>query len=155
MSASPYWRLRRIFLALLLSALSVFNSASQAQELLDPPPVDNDHMWDCWISTDDAAVVTYFIRCIRDREVAPPEPPPDSVQGVLLDLIHERIHLGQTEALDVDLAAGRLEEVLSHIWRIRIHQYPYEESWEQERPQLLVQSLLCSSTPDCLVLLYR
>ena len=128
--------------------------APQAQVLLDPLPDGNDHVWDCWISSGNARIVDYYIRCIRDREIAPPEPPPDSTQAVLLDMIHERIHRNEAIEIDKDLNAGRLNEVLAHIWRIRIHQYPSETSWEQQYPQQLAQ-VLCRKRPDCAVLLFR
>lgn len=143
--------------ALLVAALLAGGAGpAAAGELLEPPPADNDHVWDCWISQEFAPkAASYLIRCIRDRDVAPPEPPPDSPEAILLDHVHDLIHQGDSLQLDAEILHGLATELTSHLWQIRIHQYPYEESWRDGRPHLLVQNLLCATTPDCRVLIQR
>lgn len=144
------------FSVVLFALLLSHAPASFAQMLIDPPPVGNDHAWDCWISSDPTQkIASYLLRCIRDREISPDEPPNNTPQSVLLDVVHDRIHRGETVELDLDLANGRFNDVLSYMWRIRIHQYPYEESFQQAEPELLVQALLCRPTVDCAVHVQR
>ena len=143
----------RTFWAVLIAC---YANVGLSQTLLDPPPEGNDHAWDCWISTNPTEyIVSYMIRCIRDRDVNPNDPPADSIQSVLLDKIHDHIHNGETLELDMGIVRGRFDEVLSHVWRIRIHQYPYEESWRLEAPQMLVQNTLCRSTEACFIRMQR
>lgn len=148
--------IRALFLALVFVLTASGTLPARAAETAEPSLTGNDHTWDCWVSTDPhQTVVDYFIRCIHDRDIPPPEPPLDSPQAVLLDLIHDAIHQGQASEIDADYAAGRFIEVGSYIRQIKIHQYPYPESWEQERPKRLVQAALCRQAPDCPVLLFR
>jgi hypothetical protein len=136
-------------------ALAGAAAPAGAQELLENPPAGNDHVWDCWVSQDWTPAATYLIRCIHDRDVPPPEPAPDSPEAILLDHVHELIHQGDSLQLDAEVRYGLLTELAGHVWQIRIHQYPYEESWKEGRPQMLVQRLLCPSTPDCPVMIQR
>lgn len=117
-------------------------------------PAGNDHRWDCWVSSDTRhTIVSYLIRCIADRDAAREDPPIDTVEALLLDELHERIHRAEGPEIDRDLALGRFNAVASYIRQIRIHQYPYEESWQQGQPRELVKAVLCPSEPDCPVLL--
>lgn len=115
-----------------------------------------DHLWDCWVSSDTPrGVVSYAIRCIRDRpftDVALVDA--QTVEG-LLDYVHQMIHAGEFTTLDRDLANGLGASIAGHLWSIRIHQYPYEESWDAMLPQRLVQAALCDATEACPVLLFR
>lgn len=128
-----------------------------AQEASSPLFVDGeDHAWDCWVSQDaPRGVVSYVIRCIHDR------PAVDlalidrhSVDG-LLDYVHQMLHAGEFATLDRDLANGLAASIAGYMWSIRIHQYPYESSWDAKLPQRLVQAALCSATDACPVLLFR
>lgn len=117
---------------------------------LPPAPVGGtDAMWDCWISVDDRQVVSYYVRCIRGRTPVDDAVTDVSVEDGLLDYVHQMIHAGQVLALDQDLANGMGEALAGHIHSVRIHQYPYEQSWATERPQHLVQAILCPATATC------
>ena len=127
-----------------------------AQATPVPSTGDTDMRWDCWVSSDSRQkVVGYAIRCIRDRAVPTTDPIPDSLQAILLDLVHEHIHQGEAIAIDQDLSAGRLAEVSKYIKQIRIHQYPYESSWEDGRPKQLIESVLCRGASECAVVVIR
>lgn len=141
----------RHFLILLTTCHSF---AALAAEPVESPALSPDRGWDCWVSTDlkDVAV-SYLIRCIRDREDKPADPPADSLPALLLDIVHENIHRGNAIEIDLDLATGRLTEASPFIKQVRIHQYPYAESWSEGRPQQLVRAALCKTDPDCPVLL--
>lgn len=131
-------------------------AATPAQEVVTASAAGNDHRWDCWVSSDpQQLIVSYLIRCIADRDVAPEDPPIDTPEALLLDELHERIHRNESVEIDTDLAAGRFATVASYIQQIRIHQYPYEESWQQGQPRELVKAVLCKLEPDCPVLLNR
>lgn len=152
--------LRSIIRASLAVLVAIHVGSAFAQilldESLDTSTQGNDHVWDCWISADlKTKVVTYMIRCIPDRDVLPADPPADSPQAVILDMIHDHIHRNEAAEIDLDLASGRLAEVSRYIKQVRIYQYPYEESWLQSRPQQLVESVLCKNQTNCAVLLYR
>lgn len=139
------------FLVLLAICHSISATATEPVESTVVSPAPG---WDCWVSTDlNEVVVSYAIRCIVDREDMPADPPAESLSALLLDIVHDNIHLGRSVELDLDLAAGRLTEVSSYIKQIRIHQYPYAESWGESRPQQLVRAVLCKTAPDCPVLL--
>jgi hypothetical protein len=143
-----------IFRRLLVLLAICHSFSATAAEPAGSPASSPDRGWDCWVSTDlkDVAV-SYLIRCIRDRETKPADPPADSLPALLLDIVHENIHRGKAIEIDLDLATGRLAEASPYIQQIRIHQYPYTESWGQERPQQLVRAVLCKTDPDCPVLL--
>lgn len=147
---------RSIFRHFLVLLAICHSFSALAAEPVESTALSPDRGWDCWISTDlkDVAV-SYLIRCIRDREDKPADPPVDSLPALLLDIVHENIHHGKSIEIDLDLAAGRLAEASPYIEQIRIHQYPYAESWAQERPQQLVRAALCKTDPDCPVLLSR
>lgn len=141
----------RRFLVLLAICHSV---SAPAAEPVESTALIPDSGWDCWVSTDlNAVVVSYAIRCIRAREVPPADPPAESLSALLLDIVHDNIHRGRAIEIDLDLAAGRLAEASPYIKQIRIHQYPYAESWGDGRPQLLVRAALCKTDPDCPVVL--
>lgn len=141
----------RRFLVLLAICHSFSASAAEPVGSTELSP---DRGWDCWVSTDlKQVVVSYAIRCIRAREDKPADPPAESLSALLLDIVHENIHRGKAIELDLDLAAGRLTEASPYIKQIRIHQYPYAESWGEERPQQLVRAVLCKTDPGCPVLL--
>lgn len=147
----------RLFLVVPASCLAF---ASIADEAADSTAATEHPGWDCWVSTElKQVVVSYSIRCIRAREAipaaAPADPPTDSPPALLLDIVHKKIHQGNSIDIDVDLAAGRLAEVSPYIRQIRIHQYPYVESWSEGRPQQLVRAALCPANPDCPVLVSR
>lgn len=132
---------------------SLVNAPANSQTLVDVATATTVPRWDCWISLEWRPAAIYSIRCIHDRDVPPPEPAPDPATAALLDYVHERIHRGETQQLDADVAAGRLAELYGHIWNVRIYQYPYEESWRDRRPELLVQGTLCAGTPACQVMI--
>lgn len=145
----------RFFFRRLIVLLAICHSfAALAAEPVESIAASPARGWDCWVSTDlkDVAV-SYLIRCIQAREVLPADPPANSLPALLLDIVHENIHRGKAIEIDLDLAAGRLAEVGPYIQKIRIHQYPYAESWSEGRPQQLVRAALCKTDPDCPVLL--
>lgn len=146
--------IRFIFRRLLVLLAICHSFSALAAEPVESTTLSPDRGWDCWVSTDlKEVVVSYAIRCIRDRESLPADPPADSLPALLLDIVHENIHRGKAIEIDRDLAAGRLAEASPYIKQIRIHQYPYAESWGEQRPQQLVRAALCKADPDCPVLL--
>lgn len=148
--------IRPIITSMLALLIGCSSGPVGAEQPPAPPATVNDHVWDCWISSDlRPGVVDYRVRCIADREIAPANPPPDSPQAVLLDLVHDAIHRGEIVQLDRDLAHGRFAEVSTYIRQIPLHQYPYAESWEQGRPRQLVEAILCPGRDECAVLLFR
>ena len=126
-----------------------------AQELLGVPPEGNDHTWDCWISEDWKPLGGYLIRCVRDRDVVLNDPIAGTPTAAVLDYVHDMIHQGETLQLDQDLARGVLSDLNGHIWQIRIHRYPTEDSWQEMFPHQLVQGLMCTQSPLCQVLIQR
>lgn len=116
----------------------------------------DDHRWDCWVSSEDRrGVISYLIRCIHDRPLVDPALlVGGSVEG-LLDYVHQMIHARQFVALDRDLESGLRESLAGYLWSIRIHQYPYDESWDAELPQRLVRAALCTETEACPVAVFR
>lgn len=150
-------RIRRSTIRSLTAVLMcAYAAAAPAQAVVTAPPAANDHRWDCWISSDPRqTVISYLIRCIPDRDAPLEDPPLDSPQALLLDELHERIHRNESAEIDAQLAVGRFNAVGSYIQQIRIHQYPYEESWQQGQPRELVKAVLCKLEPDCPVLLDR
>lgn len=146
---------RRSTTRLLVTALvGAYAAAAGAQGTVGTTLAGGPLRWDCWISSDPQhTIVSYLIRCIADRGVPPEEPPIDTTEALLLDELHERIHRDEGPEIDRDLALGRFNLVASYIQQIRIHQYPYEESWQQGQPRELVKAVLCKSEPECPVLL--
>lgn len=135
--------------------LALQGTAASAQEATtvaaaSPPPI-----WDCWVSDDSAEIVSYSIRCISDRAGTTTAgvalAPPDDALG----RVRRRLRAGEILALDQDLVNGLGEELYGHLWSIRIHQYPYEESWQAGHPQELVRATLCPMTPSCPVVIYH
>lgn len=139
-----------------LAALWLAAGTVAADDAPLPGTDGDDHVWDCWVSTDLVReVVSYKIRCIRDRPFTDPAlADPTTVDG-LLDYVHEMIHAREFAALDRDLASGLGQLLAGHVWSIRIHQYPYDESWDAELPQRLVQAALCESAAACPVMVFR
>ena len=111
--------------------------------------------WDCWVDTAESG----GIRCIADRDVpaALPEDYSDDDEAaeVLLELVHDNLHRGRplraSELVREKAFLLRRED----LWTIRLNAPPYETSWAESRPQVLVRSLLCRGRPDCRVRLLR
>lgn len=140
----------------LLIGLLVSSTVSAQVATVSLNAEGSDHTWDCWVSSDTPrGVVSYAIRCIHDRpytNVALVDA--QTVEG-LLDYVHQMIHAGEFATLDRDLSNGLGASIAGYLWSIRIHQYPYEESWDAGLPQRLVQAALCDTTEACPVLLFR
>ena len=115
----------------------------------------DDHIWDCWVSNGSGQLVSYHIRCINDRYFTDPSAGVPGLLEGLLDYVHKMIHAGEVEALDRDLANGMFEVLYGYIHSIRIHNFPYEESWVSERPHALVRAALCPNTARCPVFIFH
>jgi hypothetical protein len=110
--------------------------------------------FDCWISPE-TKFITYYIRCIADRDLPPFDPSPETPeQAHALDTIHRVLHDdGPTEELDRLLAMnGGL--IRQKVAAIRIYSYPSEWSWQEENPQALAR-MLCPEGSVCSVFVRR
>lgn len=135
----------------------LLGGAVAAQDAVAPGAADGEaHTWDCWVSSDTPrGVVSYLIRCIHDRPITDVALVDQQTVEGLLDYVHQMIHAGEFSTLDRDLADGLAASIAGYLWSIRIHQYPYEESWDAQLPQRLVQAALCDATEGCPVLIFR
>lgn len=120
------------------------------------PAAEKSLGWDCWIQEDNSNPVS--ISCIRDRGSLAPQPsgePEDDLEELLLEHIHYRIHSGDTSELG--LFISKYVEVFRRdsIWSIDIHSAPYDSSWDEGRPQMLVRTLLCPGHLPCTVNIKR
>lgn len=140
----------------LLVALWMAAGTATGDDVPLPGTDGDDHVWDCWVSSDVAReVVSYRIRCIHDRQFTDPALADTTTVDGLLDYVHEMIHAREFAALDRDLSDGLGQLIAGHLWSIRIHQYPYEESWQAGHPQQLVRATLCPTTPGCPVVIHH
>lgn len=109
----------------------------------------------CWLGADGAPYFARKIRCIADRELRLEELP-DMESPTLVDLLHRELHFGSAASTEKMFKAN-IERVREsgEVWTIRIFNEPYESSWAEERPQRLVDSVLCPVGWTCTVLFTR
>lgn len=140
--AATWW----LCLALLLAA-SHAHADQPTEESLD---------WDCWIQ--ESSNNPASISCIRDRGNLVPQPSDnmeDELEQLLLDNIHYRIHSGDTSELGLYISEYIEVFRRGSIWSIDTHEAPYDSSWEEGRPQILVRTLLCPGHMPCKVTIKR
>jgi hypothetical protein len=135
------------FFALLFAAAS-----ASGQTAGEPVPGVGFH---CWIGTDGAPLFTRRIRCIADRELRLEEMP-DMDSPNIIDLLHRELHYGSGVSTEKIFKANieRIRES-NEVWNIRIFTDPYDVSWEEKRPQLLVNAVLCPRDTVCAVMFSR
>lgn len=134
-------------LPLLFAAATAFGQTAAA-----PPAVVGFH---CWIGTDGAPLYTRRIRCIADRELRLEEMP-DLESPNIVDLLHRELHFGSGVSTE-KLFKANVERVREsrEVWNIRIFTDPYDSSWEEQRPQQLVNAVLCPRDLTCTVTFTR
>lgn len=99
--------------------------------------------FDCWIGNDGQPFFTYFIRCIADRDIAPPAAT-DTRFDVVLDRLHHELHDGSSATAEQTLKSNiALIKESGGVWNIRIYSYPPDWSWQEGRPEQLVRAVLC------------
>lgn len=149
--------------------LALQGFAASAQEVSTVVAGGTPPMWDCWISDDSADIISYSIRCINDqtagsggRTTSSTNTSTNTSAGIVpgplddaLGHVRRRLRAGEILALDQDLVNGLGEALYGHLWSIRIHQYPYEDSWQAGRPQELVRATLCPTSPACPVVFHH
>ncbi|HEX4942957.1 MAG TPA: hypothetical protein VFV55_01315 [Usitatibacteraceae bacterium] len=105
--------------------------------------------WDCWIDPGEGG----GIRCIADRDVPLPLPDEftddDEAAEVLLELLHDYLHRAMPQRASQLVRERYYLLRRDDLWTIRLSSPPFETSWSDERPQLLVRSLLCRGAPGC------
>lgn len=133
--------------AILFAAAPAFGQTSG-----EPVPGVGFH---CWIGTDGAPLFTRRIRCIADRELRLEEMP-DMESPNIIDLLHRELHFGSGVSTEKAFKANieRVREA-GEVWNIRIFTDPYDSSWEEQRPQKLVNAVLCPSDTTCAVMFSR
>lgn len=133
--------------AILFAAASAFGQTAG-----EPVPGVAFH---CWIGTDGAPLFTRRIRCIADRELRLEEMP-DMESPNIIDILHRELHYGSGVSAEKIFKANieRVRET-SEVWSIRIFTDPYDSSWEERRPQKLVNAALCPTTATCTVMFTR
>lgn len=133
--------------AVLFTAVSVLGQTNT-----DPSPGVGFH---CWIGTDGAPLFTRRIRCIADR-VLRLEEMPDMESPDIIDLLHRELHFGSGVTTEKVYKAN-IERVRESgkVWSIRIFTDPYDTSWEDQRPQKLVNAVLCPTEETCTVMFSR
>ncbi len=109
----------------------------------------------CWIGTDGAPLFTRRIRCIADRELRFEELP-DLESPNIIDILHRELHFGSGVSAERVFKANieRIRET-GEVWNIRIFTDPYDSSWEERRPQQLVNAVLCPIDTICAVMFTR
>ena len=109
----------------------------------------------CWVGTDGAPLFTRRIRCIADRELRLEEMP-DMESPNIVDLLHRELHFGSGVSTEKVFKAN-IERVREsgEVWNIRIFTDPYDASWDERRPQLLVNAVLCPRETTCNVMFTR
>jgi hypothetical protein len=134
-------------LAILFAAATVF-----AQTTGELPVGVGFH---CWIGTDGAPLFTRRIRCFADRELRLEEMP-DMESPTIIDLLHREVHFGSGVSTEKMFKAN-IERVREsrEVWNIRIFSDPYDASWEERRPQQLVNAVLCPRDLTCAVMFSR
>lgn len=141
-------RLRPIgILAVLFATATAFGQTNT-----EPAPGVGFH---CWIGTDGAPLFTRRIRCIADRELRLEEMPDMDSPGII-DLLHRELHFGSGVSTEKVYKAN-IERVREsgQVWSIRIFTDPYDTSWEDQRPQKLVDAVLCPTEATCAVMFSR
>jgi hypothetical protein len=141
-------------LALSIGVLATFFAAATAfgQTVGEPVPGVGFH---CWIGTDGAPLFTRRIRCIADRELRLEELP-DMDSPNIIDILHRELHYGSGVSTEKIFKANieRVRES-NEVWNIRIFTDPYDASWEEKRPQMLVNAVLCPRDTVCAVMFSR
>lgn len=134
-------------LAVLFAAATAFGQTAG-----EPVPGVGLH---CWIGTDGAPLFTRRIRCIADRELRLEELP-DMESPNIIDILHRELHFGSGVSAERVFKANieRIRET-GEVWNIRIFTDPYDSSWEERRPQQLVNAVLCPSNLTCTVMFTR
>lgn len=133
---------------MLLGVLSFLVLCSKLVWAVEQPPSVG---FDCWISAE-SRFSTYYIRCIHDRDLLPPAGAPQDVEadqtfGEIQRVLHAG---GSTDELDQLVRTNARAVQRGFFTSIRIFSYPSEWSWEEEQPQLLVQTL-CPEGSVCRV----
>lgn len=133
--------------ALLLVAATAFG-----QTVGEPVPGIGLH---CWLGSDGAPFFARKIRCIADRELRLEELP-DLQSPTIVDLLHRELHFGSAASTE-RMFKAYIERVREsgEVWNIRIFNEPYDSSWEQRRPQQLVNAVLCPRDMTCTVMFTR
>lgn len=127
-------------------------AAALGQTAAEPFPGVSFH---CWIGTDGAPLLTRRIRCIADRELRLEELP-DLQSPNIIDLLHRELHFGSGISTE-KLFKANIERVreTGAVWNIRIFTDPYDSSWDERRPQRLVDAVLCPIDTSCTVMFTR
>ncbi|MDO8340546.1 MAG: hypothetical protein Q7T59_01085 [Candidatus Woesebacteria bacterium] len=138
----------------LIAVLTILFAAASAfgQTADEPVPGVGFH---CWIGTDGAPLLTRRIRCIADR-VLRLEEMPDMQSPTIIDILHRELHYGSGVSTEKMFKANieRIRES-REVWNIRIFTDPYDASWEERRPQNLVNAVLCPVDMSCTVMFTR
>lgn len=111
--------------------------------------------WDCWIQVENNPV---SISCIRDRGSLAQQPTEDQeaiLENLLLDHIHHMIHAENTSGLGQFISKNVSAFREGSFWNIFIYTVPYDDSWINEHPQILVRALLCPGHLLCTVNIQR
>jgi hypothetical protein len=134
-------------LGLLFVAATAF-----AQTAGEPVPGIGMH---CWLGVDGAPFFARKIRCIADRELRLEELP-DMASPTIIDILHRELHFGSAVSTEKIFKAN-IERVREsgEVWNIRIFNEPYDASWEEQRPQALVNAVLCPRDTTCTVMFTR
>lgn len=132
---------------ILFAAVSAFGQTAG-----EPVPGIGFH---CWIGTDGAPLFTRRIRCIADR-VLRLEEMPDMQSPNIIDLLHRELTYG-TGVSTENMFKANIERIREsrEVWNIRIFTDPYDASWEERRPQALVNAVLCPVDMSCTVMFTR
>jgi len=137
-----------------ISALGLLFVAATAfaQTAGEPVPGVGLH---CWLGSDGAPFFARKIRCITDRELRLDELP-DLQSPTIVDLLHRELHFGTAVSTERVFKANieRVQES-AEVWTIRIFNEPYDSSWEEQRPQRLVNAVLCPAGWNCTVMFTR
>jgi hypothetical protein len=115
-------------------------------------PPEPGYAWDCWVTQEPSTQIS----CIRDRgepQLHPSDRLEDEdLEEILLDHIHYRLHNDEDMAALSELVNSNFKVFQrGSIWSITLHTPPYESSWQEGRPQMLVRSLLCPGHLPCTV----
>lgn len=109
----------------------------------------------CWLGADGAPFFARRIRCIADRELRLEELP-DMASPTIIDILHRELHFGSAVSTEKIFKAN-IERVREsgEVWNIRIFNEPYDSSWEEQRPQALVNAVLCPVAATCTIMFTR
>lgn len=109
---------------------------------------------DCWVGRDGGKIQINYIRCIADRDLPHPELANQRLEA-FLDELHRELHeKSGADAERMYKANSTLVRESASVWNIRIVSYPYDWSWQEERPQRLVRAVLCPRDVTCTVKVY-